>query len=80
MLGLDGLEFVEQAVIFEVADQRRIQHMIAVVVQVDLFFEFFVMGFCVHAVIIPHSVDARIAKRGMIAQARCFLHEPHNSY
>ena len=54
MLGFDGFEFVEQSVVFEVADERRIQHVITVIVQVHLFFEFFVVVVCGHGRIIAY--------------------------
>ena len=48
MFDFDALKFVEQPVVFGIADERRIQHVITIIVQVNLFFEFFVMGVCCH--------------------------------
>jgi hypothetical protein len=54
MLGLQGLEFVEQPVVFEIADQGRIQDVIPVIVQMHLFFEFFITVVCGHRLIIVY--------------------------
>jgi hypothetical protein len=35
---------MEQAVIFQVADNRRIQHVITIIVEIDLRLEFFITG------------------------------------
>ena len=59
VLGLQGLELIEQPVVFQVADNRRIQDVIAVIVQMYLLFELFVAGFRFHLLIIPHSTTAR---------------------
>ncbi len=51
VVGFDLAQFDQQPVIFRVADDGSIQHMIAVVVEVDLLFEFFVTlleGLIVH--------------------------------
>ena len=52
MFGFDLLEFVQQPVEFQVADDRRIQDMITIIVGMDLLFEFFVSGFFSHGAII----------------------------
>ena len=57
MIRFDLLEFVQQFVEFQVADDRRIQNVITMIVGVDLLFEFFVTGFCGHALIIAKSLD-----------------------
>ena len=48
MIRFDLLELIQQFVEFQIADDRRVQHMITIVVEIDLLFEFFVAGFCVH--------------------------------
>lgn len=48
MLRLDLLEFIQQFVEFQITDDWRIQYVITMVVGVDLLFQFFVAGFCVH--------------------------------
>ena len=50
MLGFDALEFVEQFVVFRIADDGRVEDVIAMVVIVNLVFEFFVTSF--HGLII----------------------------
>jgi hypothetical protein len=42
MLGFDLLELIQQSVELQVADHRRVEDMIAIVVLVDLLFEVFV--------------------------------------
>ena len=61
MIGFDLFEFVQQSVEFQVADNRRIQDMIAIIVGVDLLFEFFVTGFFVHALNYSRDQMHRIA-------------------
>ena len=51
-----ALGMPKQAVIFEVTDNGHIQDVIAVIVQMHLFFEFFIMGFNINRMIIAKSV------------------------
>lgn len=49
VLGFDLLELVQQPVEFQVADHGCIQHVIPVIMEMDLLFQIFVAGFFDHA-------------------------------
>jgi hypothetical protein len=44
VLGFDLLEFVQQPVELQVADDWRVQNMISIIVLIDLLFEVFITG------------------------------------
>jgi hypothetical protein len=49
--GFDLLELVQQPVEFQVADDRRVQNVITIIVLMNLLFKVFVSGFCGRAAI-----------------------------
>ena len=44
MIGFDLFEFFEQAVVFQIANDGRIQHVITIIMKVNLCLKFFVPG------------------------------------
>jgi hypothetical protein len=56
MIRFDLPEFLQQFVEFQIADDRCIQDVIPIIVEVDLLLELFVTGFCTHTLIIAESI------------------------
>jgi len=69
MIRFDLPEFLQQFVEFQIADDRCIQDVIPIIVKVDLLFEFFVTGFCGHALIIAWKLSCEVCPPEILYQA-----------